>query len=146
MQYVNPLQHTEILLLLAEYGRKQLCDKLEDAIAVCVKADGNVDAHQIDNEFLAIHTVDCDGELSTDFLSAQPPTTRGAEGMLETVKNGFQEIGYDFETKAAKQLTGITTDGENTAILATKVGFGLGYKKYVKRSCSHTGALHTALI
>ena len=54
-----------------------------------------------------------DGELSTDFLSAQPPTTRGAEGMLEAVKNGFQEIGYDFETKAAKQLTGITTDGES---------------------------------
>ena len=37
----------------------------------------------------------------------------GAEEMLEAVKNGFQEIGYDFETKAAKQLTGITTDGEN---------------------------------
>ena len=25
----------------------------------------------------------------------------------------FQEIGYDFETKSAKQLTGITTDGES---------------------------------
>ena len=113
MQYVNPPQHKEILLLLAEYGRKQLCDKIEDAIAVCVKADGNVDAHQIDNKFLAIRTVDGDGELSTDFLSAQPPTTRDAEGMLEAVKNGFQETGYDFETKAAKQLTGITTDSEN---------------------------------
>lgn len=54
-----------------------------------------------------------DGELSIDFLSAQPPTTRGAEGMLEAVKNGFQQIGYDFETKAAKQLTGIATDGES---------------------------------
>lgn len=146
MQYVNPPQHKEILLLLAEYGRKQLCDKLEDAIAVCVKADGNVDAHQIDNKFLAIRTVDGDGELSTEFLSAQPPTTRDAEGMLEAVKNGFQETGYDFETKAAKQLTGITSQIVRMLILATKVGFGLGYKKYVKRSCSHTGALHTALI
>ena len=126
-------------------GKKQLCDILEDAIAVCVKADGNVDTHQIDNKFLAIRTVDGDGELSTDFLSAQPPTTRGAEGMLEAVKNGFQEIGYDFETKAAKQLTGITTDGEN-ANTGQKAGFGLGYKKYVKRSCSHTGALHTTLV
>ena len=111
---MNPTYHKNVLLLLIEAGRKNICKKLESSIAICVKVDGNVDAYQVDNKFLAIRTVDNSSELSIDFLSIQPHTTCGSKGMLEAVKNGFDEMGFNFETKASKHLTGITTDGENT--------------------------------
>ena len=110
---MNPTYRNNVLLLLAEAGSKNFCKKLESSIAICVKVDGNVDAYQVDNKVLAIRTVDNSGELSIDFLSIQLPTTFSSKGMLEAVKNGVDEIGFDFETKASKYLTGITTDGEN---------------------------------
>ena len=109
---MNPTYHKNVLLLLAEAGRKKFCKTL-DFIAICSKVDGNVDAYQVDNKFLAVHTVDNSGELSIDFLSIQPPTMHGSKGMLEAMKNGFDEIGFDFKTKASKHLTGITSDDEN---------------------------------
>ena len=110
---MNPTYHKNVLLLLIEAGRKNLCKKLESSIEICSKVDGNVDAYQVDNRFLAVRTVDNSDELSIDFLSIQPHTTHGSKGMLEAVKNGFDEMGINFETKASKHLTGITTDGEN---------------------------------
>ena len=65
----------------------------------CVEVDGNVDAYQVDNKFLAVRTVDNSGELSIDFLSIQPHTTCSSKEMLEAVKNGVDEIGFNLRQK-----------------------------------------------
>ena len=47
IQYVNPAHHRNCLEYIAEYGRELLTESLNKALALAVKVDGQVDAHQV---------------------------------------------------------------------------------------------------
>lgn len=52
IQYVNPSHHHECLGCIADCGREQLVKSLDEALAVAVKVDGQVDAFQVTNKFV----------------------------------------------------------------------------------------------
>lgn len=89
-----------------------LKESLDQALAVALKVDGQVDAYQVTNKFLAVSIVTADGFLQNEFISTEAPVGRGASGMLEAVKNGFDNVGWNW-TNAKSKICGVTTDGES---------------------------------
>lgn len=89
---------------------------LDKAMAVAVKVDGQVDAFQVTNKFIAVSVVSEDGLLSNKFVSEDSPGC-GADGVLEAVRCGFDNIGWKWAVGKSK-ICGVTTDGEsaNTGI------------------------------
>ena len=112
MQYCNPTHHRECLKHIADCGREELIQQLEEAIAVCVKFDGHVDAYQESNKHVAVSIVSPDGTLYNKFVSAEEPTQRGADGNVAAVMASFDKIGWSFLEKAKQKISGIATDGE----------------------------------
>lgn len=84
--------------MLKVYGRELLTESLDKALAV----DGQVDAYQVTNKFVAVSIVTIDGFLQNKFISSEAPDGRGANGMLEAVKNG---LGWNW-THAVKIVWG----------------------------------------
>lgn len=64
------------------------------------------------------------------FLGESKSDKRGAEGLLDSVKIIFQNLGI--EDLAKEKLTGITTDGEN-ANTGRKTGLWARMKQYLEK-------------
>ena len=93
IQYVNPSHHHECLGCIADCGREQLVKSLDEALAVAVKVDGQVDAFQVTNKFVAVSVVSAKGFLCSKFVSSEDPSDQGADGLVEAVKCSFDELG-----------------------------------------------------
>jgi hypothetical protein len=89
-----------------------LSESLDKSLAVAVKVDGQEDAYQVTNKFVAVSIVTVDGFLQNKFVSSEAPDGRGANGMLEAVKNGFKSLGWNW-AHAQSKLCRVTTDGES---------------------------------
>ena len=47
-------------------------------------------------KFVAVSIVTIDGYLENKFVSSEAPVGRGADGMLEAVKNSFDNLGWNW--------------------------------------------------
>lgn len=81
---------------------------LDKALAVAVKVDGQVDAFQATNKFVAV--VSANGFLCSKFVSSEDPSGKGADGLVEAVKCSCDELGGTWAVAMLK-LCGVTTDG-----------------------------------
>ena len=70
------------------------------------------------------------GELVSVFLGESKADSRGAEGLLESVKICFQNLGIENTMK--EKLTGLTTDGE-AANTGSKTGLWVRIQEYLGR-------------
>ena len=117
IQYVNPSHHRECLGCIADCGREQLVKSLDEALAVAVKVDGQVDAFQVTNKFVAVSVVSAKGFLCSKFVSSEDPSDQGADGLVEAVKCSFDELRWTWAVAKSK-LCRVTSDGasENTRV------------------------------
>ena len=99
-------------LILLSCGKQSLVEEFNSAMAIGSKVDGQVDAYQVQNKFIAASYVTQKGQLVSVFLSAEEPPVPGAQGMLDAIKLSCNEIGWSFED-AKQTISSITTDGEN---------------------------------
>ena len=117
IQYVNPSHHRECLGCIADCGQEQLVKSLDEALAVAVKVDGQVDAFQVTNKFVAVSVVSANSFHCSKFVSSEDPSGEGGDGLVEAVKCSFDELGWTWAVAKSK-LCGVTTDGasENTGV------------------------------
>ena len=83
MQYLNLPQHKELLKLIARCERENLQSKLETALAIAVKVDGQVDAYQVQNKVVCVSLVSSSGNLENYFMSAENPPSKGLYECIE---------------------------------------------------------------
>ena len=88
---------------------------LDEALAVTVKVDGQVDAFQVTNKFVAV--VSANGFLYSKFVSSEDPSGKCADGLVEAVKCSCDELGGTWAVAKLK-LCRVTTYGasENTGV------------------------------
>lgn len=73
----------------------------DEALAVALKVDGQVDAYQVTNKFLAVTK---DGHLKNKFLPTKASEGHRANGMLEAVENGFNNVGWNWDYAKSKYV------------------------------------------
>ena len=77
-----------------------------------MEVDGQVDAYQVVNKFVAVSIFTNNGMLQNKYILSEEPCGRGTDGMLEAVKNDFDNQEWNW-SRARKKLCGVTTDREN---------------------------------
>ncbi|KAF0702117.1 Uncharacterized protein FWK35_00032969, partial [Aphis craccivora] len=91
LQYRNPVIYREMLDIVGIHG--------------------SVDKYGVDNKFITVRFLTENLEIKSVFLGESKYDIRSAEGLLDSIKIIFRDLGIEDITK--EKLTGVTTDGEN---------------------------------
>lgn len=84
-------------------------------------------------QFVTARFISEDGGLSSVFLGEKKAETRGSEGLLDSIKLCFKDLGI--ENLAKEKLIGLSTDGEN-ANTGKHSGLWVRMKEYLERDIS----------
>lgn len=110
LQYINPGKHCEILQCIVESNQKNLVKKINDALAVSLRADGSVDLTQIDKIYVMAKIINMDGSKELVFIGISEQTESGASGLLDAVKAAVKQHFPD-EKVFWRKLSSMVTDG-----------------------------------
>jgi hypothetical protein len=109
LQYLLPQTHADLLDCIVTADKVTLKQKVLDALAISIRADGSVDRTQVDNVHVMAKLVTADGLCENIFLGFEEPKTRGATGYCSAIMEAtsFTVSWKDFFPK----VTSIVTDG-----------------------------------
>lgn len=114
LQYVNLVQHSELLSIIVDSDKGNLRSKLKTSKAASIRIDGSVDRTQIDKIYVLLKIITADGEKELLFLGIAEQTSRGANGLFEAVKRAIiDNIGDEMYIAILLKISSICTDGTN---------------------------------
>lgn len=116
LQYLNPMSHADLLQCIVEVESKLVAQKMEEAIAISLRADGSVDRTSIDKIYVMAKTIDKYGKLETVFIGIGEQIERGASGLHATIKNVINEHEADLYVRLLKKITSFVTDGASVNV------------------------------
>lgn len=130
LQYRNPVMYREMLDVVGEIVMEKVILQLKNSDCFAIQVDGSVDKYGIDNKFITARFISEANEMKSVFLGESKSSLRGAEGLMDSVKIVFENLGLS-ET-AKDKLTGLTTDGES-ANTGKNSGLWVRMKEYLGR-------------
>lgn len=111
LQYLSPSCHTEILDCIVEVEHKLIEKKITDCLALSLRCDGSVDRTNIDKIYILAKLINADGKLESLFLGVGQQSSRGADGLYETLKTTIDSISPRFYETVVKKMSSFVTDG-----------------------------------
>jgi len=130
LQYRNPVIYREMLDIVGSSVMEKVVDQLKKIDCFSLQVDGSVDKYGVDNKFITVRFLTENLEIKSVFLGESKSDIRGAEGLLDSIKILFRDLGI--EDIAKENLTGVTTDGEN-ANTGKNGGLWVRLKQYLKK-------------
>lgn len=114
MHYRDPITYHEMLSVVADLERKEICEALKSCIRYAVQMDGSVDSTQRDHKFVFIryNTPDDPTNVETKFVAAKTSELRGSEALVDVFRTCMDTVGIE-DSVLKKKFAGITTDGES---------------------------------
>lgn len=116
LQYVNPTSHAEILNCIVAVEGDLLSKKIENCIALSLRADGSVDRTNQDKIYVLAKIVNSEGKQETLFLGMGAQSQRGAGGLFNAIKEIINAAGEHLYLKVLKKMSSIVTDGASVNI------------------------------
>lgn len=116
LQYMNPMAHSEILKCIVAVEENLLSKKIEDCIALSLRADGSVDRTNLDKIYVLAKIINREGELETLFLGVGAQSQRGATGLFNAIQEIINAAGEDLFLKVVHKMSSIVTDGASVNI------------------------------
>ncbi len=115
LQYVNPTQHAEFLDSIVKSDLNSLKGRIDDSLALSVRADGSVDRTQDHNVFVLGNLIHKDGKMETVFLGFGIPENEESEddcaaAYFQCIKTVITKIMPWAEF--LKLMSSLVTDGE----------------------------------
>lgn len=116
LQYVNPMSHAEILDCIVAVEGDLLSKKIQNCIALSLRADGSVDRTNQDKIYVLAKIVNSDGKQETLFLGMGAQSQRGAIGLFSAIQDIINASGEHLYLKVLKKMSSIVTDGASVNI------------------------------
>ena len=109
LQYLVPQTHADLLDCIVTANKDTLKQKVLNALAISIRADGSVDRTQIDNVHVMAKIVTTDGLCENVFLGFAEPKCRGAVGYCEALMDAASfTVRWD---ELFPNVSSIVTDG-----------------------------------
>jgi hypothetical protein len=112
LQYVNPVNHRQMLDSIVKADIPTLRKTFENVLAMSLRVDGSVDRMQVDNKHVLCKIVHENGDEKTVFVGFHSPEERGVTGYVDAVKKSVQQLSVEWEEFFPK-VSSIVTDGES---------------------------------
>lgn len=116
LQYVNPTSHAEILDCIVAVESNLLSKKIDNCIALSLRADGSVDRTNQDKIYVLAKIINSEGTQETIFLGMGAQSQRGAAGLFNAIKEIINTAGENLYMKLLKKMSSIVTDGASVNI------------------------------
>ena len=112
-QYLTPSSHKEFLTFIVQSDSSELSDKLtNETLTISLRCDGTVDRTQIDKIYVMAKVITKEGESELYFLGASEPKVRGANGVLQALKQACSNtLGPNGAQQILSRSTSLVTDG-----------------------------------
>ena len=113
-QYINPTINRELLEMIVDAHRETFADQIKQALALSLRCDGSVDRTQVDKMYIMLKVITSDAAEELFFVGAKEPSSRGAVGALEAIKDSCSEVAVGSENlNILHESSSIVTDGTN---------------------------------
>ena len=104
-QYISPAHHRQLLKIIVSSHKEQLASGgVTNALASSLRCDGSVDRTQVDKIFVMLKLISNAAEEELVFVGAREPKERGAEGLVNAIKEACKGCGKDSPEESSNDL------------------------------------------
>ena len=115
--YRSPIIYAEMLEVIADLVRREVCKTLHNSLCYSVQIDGSMDRQQQDSKFVtARHVQENEVSVQTVFVGIVSSHKSGAEGLLDALCTSIASLESkqsDVAEETREWMVGISTDGES---------------------------------